>query len=108
MGLFSGIIRLQMLKSTQLDLEYKMQGLQQTKMQIATQCSELVTIGTDLDPESPEFRHIEDRKQKLQLMEKKIDAEIARHQTILKIAEAEMDSVHKVIDKSIERSFKYG
>ena len=65
MGLVSGIIRLQTLKEMQLDLEYKIQTLSQTKMQLASQGFELVTIGTDLDPESPEVKQLEQRRQKL-------------------------------------------
>ena len=108
MGLVSGIIRLQTLKDMQLDLEYKIQTLSQTKMQLASQGFELVTIGTDLDPESPEVKHLEQRRQKLQLMEKKIDAEVLKHQNMLKMAEAEIESAQKVVDNSIKRSFSYG
>ena len=108
MGLVSGIIRLQTLKDMQLDLEYKIQTLSQTKMQLASQGFELVTIGTDLDPESPEVKQLEQRRQKLQLMEKKIDAEVLKHQNMLKMAEAEIESAQKIVDNSIKRSFSYG
>jgi len=108
MGLVSGIIRLQTLKDMQLDLEYKIQTLSQTKMQLASQGFELVTIGSDLDPESPEVKQLEQRRQKLQLMEKKIDAEMLKHQNMLKMAEAEIESAQKIVDNSIKRSFSYG
>jgi len=108
MGLVSGIIRLQTLKEMQLDLEYKIQTLSQTKMQLASQSFELVTIGTDLDPESPEVKQLEQRRQKLQLMEKKIDAEMLKHQNMLKMAEAEIESAQKIVDSGIKRSFSYG
>ncbi|OGH99775.1 MAG: hypothetical protein A2039_06815 [Candidatus Melainabacteria bacterium GWA2_34_9] len=108
MGLVSGIIRLQTLKEMELDLEYKIQTLSQTKMQLASQSFELVTIGTDLDPESPEVKQLEQRRQKLQLMEKKIDAEVLKHQNMLKMAEAEIESAQKIVDNSIKRSFSYG
>ena len=108
MGLVSGIIRLQTLKDMELDLEYKIQTLSQTKMQLASQGFELVTIGSDLDPESPEVKQLEQRRQKLQLMEKKIDAEMLKHQNMLKMAEAEIESAQKIVDNSIKRSFSYG
>lgn len=107
MGLVSGIIRLQYLKDMQLDLEFKIQTLTQTKMQLSSQGFELVSIGTDLDPDSPEVKHLEQRRQKLQLMEKKIDSEILRHQNMLKMAEAEIESAQKVVDNSIKRTFSY-
>ncbi len=108
MGLVTGIIRLQTLKSMQLDLEYKIQTLTQTKMQLASQGFELLSIGSDLDPESPESKHLEQRRQKLQIMEKKIDLEINRYQNMLKMAEEEIQSAQKIIDSSIKRSFQYG
>jgi DNA repair ATPase RecN len=107
MGLVSGIIRLQYLAQTQLDLEYKLQTLSQTKMQLASQGFELVSIGSDLDPDSPEVKRLETRRQKLELMEKKIDAEILKYQNMLKMAETEMQSAQKIVDNSIKRSFSY-
>jgi len=108
MGLISGLLRVQTLKQMQLDLEFKIQTLTQTKMQLANQGYELVSIGTDLDPESPEFKHIEQRRHKLELMEKKIDAELQRHQAMLKMTETEVESANKIVENAIARSFKYG
>lgn len=108
MGLVSGIIRLTRLKDMQLDLEFKLQTLSQTKMQLATQGCDLVSIGTDLDPESPEAKQLEQRRQKLQLIEKKIDAEMNKYQNMLKMAEAEIESAQKIVDNSVKRSFSYG
>lgn len=107
MGLVSGIIRLQYLKEMELDLEYKIQTLTQTKMQLSSQALDLETIGTDLDPGSPEVKHLENRREKLHLIEKKIDAEVLRHQTMLRMAQTEIESAQKIVDKSIERIFKY-
>lgn len=108
MGLVSGIIRLQYLQQMQLDLEYKVQTLTQTKMQLSSQGVELVTVGSDLEPDSPEVKRLEARRQKLELMEKKIDAEILKYQNLLKMAETEMQSAQKIVDNSIKRSFSYG
>lgn len=107
MGLVSGIIRLQQLKNMEMDLEFKIQTLTQTKMQLAAQGFELIEIGTDLDPESPELKHLEQRRQKLELIEKKIDNEILKHQNMLKMIEAETQSAQKIVDNSIKRSFSY-
>jgi len=108
MGLVSGIVRLQYLKMLQLDLEDKVQTLAETKTHLAAQGEELVSIGTDLDPDSPEVRHLEQRRQKLQIMEKKIDAEMLKYQTQMKMTEAEMQSAQSMVDNSIKRSFTYG
>lgn len=105
MGLVSGIIRLTYLKQSQLDLEYKLQTLTQSKTQLASQSYEIVSIGNDLDPESPEVKHLEMRRERLNLMEKKIDLEISRTQNMLKMVEAEVESSQKIVDNSIKRSF---
>lgn len=108
MGLVSGIIRTIYLQQQQLDLEFKLQTLTQSKMQLSSQSFELVTIGNDLDPESAEVKHLEMRREKLNLMEKKIDMEIARVQNMLKMVETEMQSSQKIVDNNIKRSFSYG
>lgn len=108
MGLVSGIIRLTYLKQMQLDLEYKIQTLTQTRVQLIAQGEELLSIGTDLDPDSPEMKHLEQRRQKLQAMEKKIQAEFDRTQGMIKIVEAEIQSAEKIVESATQRSFKYG
>ena len=108
MGLVTGIIRLQFLRQRELDLEFKIQTLTETKMHLAEQSFELVSIGTDLDPDSPEAKHLETRRKKLQIMEKKIDAEILKCQNMLKMISTESQSAQNIIDRSIQRNFSYG
>jgi len=108
MGLITGIIRVQLLKMREMDLTDKIQGLTQTQMQLADQGSSLVSISSDLEPDSPEYRMLEARKHKLHVMEKKIEAELTRNQTMLKMVEAEIDSAQQVVDKSIKRACVYG
>jgi DNA repair ATPase RecN len=105
MGLVSGLIRQQAMQDMALDLEYKIQTLSATKMQLASQGLDLVTIGTDMDIDSPELKHLEARREKLQLMEKKIDAEMTKCQTMLKMAEKEMENAQKMVDNGINRIF---
>lgn len=108
MGLVSGISRLNELKQRQLDLEYKIQDLTRTRIQLIGQGEELLTVGTDLDPESPEMKHLEQRRQKLQLMEKRIQAEFDKTQGMLKMIENEIQSAEKIVESATTRSFKYG
>lgn len=108
MGLFSGIIRLTYLQQQQLDLEYKIQDLSSTKIRVSERAVNLVTIGNDLDPESPEYKALEARREKLQLMEKKLDRELTRYQTLLKAVNVEIQSAQKIVDSSIKRFFSYG
>ena len=108
MGLVSGIIRLQTLQQMQLDLEDKIQTLTKTKMELSSQGNDLLEVCSDLDIDSPELRHIEARRKKLELMERKIDAEMQKYQNTLKMIESETSSAQKIVDNSIKRSFSYG
>lgn len=108
MGLFSGLIRLQYLKLEQLSTEYKIQEISMNKIRVSEHAVNLVSIGSDLDPESPEYKALEARREKLQLMEKKLDQEMLRYQTLLKAINTEIESAQKIVDSSIKRSFNYG
>lgn len=108
MGLFSGLVRLGYLKQRAITLEYKIQTLSSTKMRIASKAVDLVTIGNDLDPKSPEFKTLEARREKLNLMEKRLDQELLRYQTLLKSVNTEMQSAQQIVDASIKRFFVYG
>ncbi len=108
MGLFSGLIRLSYLTQEQLNLEYKIQDLSSTKMRVSVQAVELISAGSELDPESPEYRAMEARREKLQLMEKKLDQQLLRYQTLLKAVNTEIESAQKIVDSSIKRFFSYG
>ena len=108
MGLLTGIIRLTYLKQRELSLQYKIQKLSATKMNLADRAVNLVTIGNDLDPESPEYKSLEARKEKLHLMEKKLENELLRYQTLLKAVNVEIQSAQKIVDSSIKSFFSYG
>ncbi len=108
MGLFSGLIRLTYLKQQELNLEYKIQTISMTKMHVSNRAINLVTIGNDLDPDSPEYKTLEARREKLNLMEKKLEQEFMRYQTLLKAVNTEIQSAQQIVDNSIKRMFSYG
>ncbi|MFA6989270.1 MAG: hypothetical protein WC197_04290 [Candidatus Gastranaerophilaceae bacterium] len=108
MSLVSSQLRLLFLTYRQHDLAYKIQLISETKMGLASSVNALLTVGTDLDPESPEMKKLELRKQKLAQLEKKLDAELMLYQNQLKMVETESESVKKMLDGDIKRSFSYG
>jgi hypothetical protein len=107
MGLFTGLIRLQYLNIRRLDLEYKVQTISMTAAQLALRSADLVTIGNDLDPDSAEYRRLESRREKLHLMEKRLEAELLKYNTLLKSVNAEIESAQKIVDTSIKRLCTY-
>ncbi len=106
MGLFTSQIRLIFLTLYKDDLEYKMQLLSQTKLQILNSSNELVSVGSDLDPDSPEMRLLEQRRQRLELVNKKLDSQLETYKTQLAAVDAETQAVTKMVEKNIQ-SFNY-
>lgn len=89
------------------DLQYKLNTIAQTKLQIASSVNELVNVGSDLDPNSPEVKLLEERRKNLQLAENKLDAAIERYKMLLQAAQTEIESVSKHAQEGIKSSFSY-
>ena len=108
MGLATSQLRLIYLTLFKSDLEYRIQLITQTKMGLANSVNDLLSIGTDLDQDSPELKMLEQRRHKLELVEKKLDAALERYKTQLSACETEVQSAQKFVDSNIKQSFTYG
>lgn len=107
MGLATSTIRLMYLNASRLDLEYKIQLISESKMNLGETVNDLMNVGTDLSPDSPVVKRLEQRRERLYLLEKKLDQQMLMYQNRLKMIEAEIESCQKMIDKNIEKAFKY-
>jgi len=108
MGLISSSIRKQYLLAYRNELEYKMQLISQAKMGLSQSVSDLLNVGTDLDPESPIIKQLEKRKERLNLLEKKLDMQMNEYQEKLKMVEKEMESCDAMFESNLKTSFSYG
>jgi hypothetical protein len=108
MGLATSQIRIEFLTLYRDDLEYKVQLLTQTKLQLAAGETSAMSAGTDLDPDSPEMKFLNQRVAKLQQIEKQLDASLERYKTQLQAVDTEIESAHKFVENDIRRSFSYG
>ncbi len=106
MGLITSTIRLIYLNNYRLDLEYKTQLISVAKLNLSNTVNDLLNAGSDLDPDSPEVKALEKRKERLYMVEKRLDEQLQRYQTQLKMVEAEYQQVQQQIDKNIK--FAYG
>ena len=79
--------------------------LSTTKMSLTQQITSLLSFASSLDPESPEMKTIERRRQMLAAYEKKIDAEIQQYQNKRKMAEGMLQSATQKVDRAIQRGF---
>ena len=107
MGLLTASMRMFTLNSQRLDLEYKIQLVTQAKADLTAQDAQLVNAGTDLSADSPVLKQLEARKERLHLLEKKLDQQLMQYQSQLKMVEAELQSSKDAVSKAIERSFNY-
>lgn len=108
MGLITSTLRLAYLNNYRLDLEYKMQLVSDAKLTLANSVNELMGASSNLEPDSPESKVLEQRKERLYIIEKQLDQQMQRFQTQLKMAEAEMQQCQQSIDKNIQLSYGGG
>jgi len=102
MGLITGTLTKQYLIAYQNDLEYKISLIRQAKMELSDSANDLLTVGTDLDPENPVVKQLEQRKQRLNLLEKKLDMQLEEYETKLKMVQANMQGADAQIDGAIK------
>ena len=100
MGLLTASMRMAYLNSTKLDLEYKIQLVSQAKSDLSAQSMELVNAGTDLDPNSPVVKQLEARKERLHMLEKKLDQQMLQYQSRLALVESEFKSAQKMFQSN--------
>lgn len=106
MGLLTSSMRMFTLNSQRLDLEYKIQLVQQAKADLTAQDAQLINAGTDLSADSPVLKQLEARKERLHLLEKKLDQQLLQYQSKLKMVEAEYANCSKDFDKNIKYSYQ--
>ncbi len=105
MGLLIAQFRQAQINSYRSDLEYRIQLVSTTKLDLSSQINDLVGLGSDLDPDSPEMKALEKKKERLYQAEKALDQQVQRYQNQLQMIEAEEQSVKQQIQSGIQRSF---
>ena len=76
-------------------------------MELVASSDEILALGNDLDPDNPAIKQLEARRDKLAILEKKLDLQMQEYQNRLKMVNAELDSCRGAVDSSIQRSFSY-
>ncbi len=107
MGLATAQLRLMYLNAYRLDLEYKEHLVAEAKMNLSKTVSDLLNVGSDLDSDDPLVKKLEARKERLHVMEKELDMQMQHYREKIKMIEKDMESCEQMLEKNIERSFKY-
>jgi len=105
MGMLTSQMRLIQIISYRSDLNYNIQLVSTTKLNLSAQINDLIGLGSDLESNSPEMKALEQKKARLQQAEKALDLQLQRMQTQLQAIEAEEQSVKEQLNKSIQRMY---
>jgi uncharacterized protein (DUF3084 family) len=87
------------------DLEYKIQLINTARLNLMNEMNSMTANGADLDPESPEVKILEQRRQRLMLIDKKLEMEQQQYQTQLQMVQAEDQTVSRGLQQNIERAY---
>jgi len=107
MGLLTSQITTEYLTLYKNDLEQNIDSIHTAQMRLMAMSDELANTGSDLSPDSPEFKLLEQRKQKLALVNKQLDQSLERYQSQLAAVEAREKGVQEQLSKNIQSSFSY-
>lgn len=107
MGLISSTYRMMYLTAYQYSLESKIQWISTAKMELVASAGEVMALGNDLEPDNPAVKQLEARRDKLNLLEKRLDLQMQEYQSRLQMVNRELDSCRDAVDKAIDRSFSY-
>ena len=105
MGLLLGQFRLSQINSQLADLQYKVQLVSTTKMELTSQVDDILTLSASMDSKSPEAQALEKKKERLNQVEKKLDMQLQRYQTQINMLESEKQSVKESVNRSIQGSY---
>lgn len=105
MGILIAQMRLAQINSYRSDLEYKIQLISSTKLELSSQINDMVGLGSDMEPDSPEMKALEKKKERLMQAEKALDQQLQRYQTQLQMIESEEQTVRQQLSQSIQRAY---
>ena len=107
MGLITSSYRLMYLTAYKMTLETKIQWIATAKMELVASSDEILALGNDLDPENPAVKQLEARRDKLAMLEKRLDIQMQEYQNRLKMVDTELQSAQGAVDSAIKSSFSY-
>ena len=107
MGLITASYRMMYLTAYKFSLESKIQWIATAKMELVASSDEILALGNDLDPENPAVKQLEARRDKLSVLEKRLDMQMKEYQSRLEMVSTELQSCQKAVKDAIQDSFSY-
>jgi hypothetical protein len=96
MGIVSSTVTQQQLIAYQSDLERDILAINQAKLNLSSSMTDLLNAGTDLDPDNPMVKQLEQRKERLHLLEKNLDMQLNDKQTKLSMVKKNLDKAKEM------------
>ena len=87
------------------DVDNQLVKFAQIKSSLMAGMDDYLTTMSSLDPNSPEFKIIQKKRQQLAAYEKKIDMEIQRYQNQRQKLEHQLNNAGRMIDRNINRAY---
>lgn len=106
MGLIGASSRLTQLNSQRLDVERDMGLISDKKTKLLDTVNELASVATGLDEKAPEVKALEAHKKRLEAIGQKLDIQMQRLETRLKMIDADIQNCKQLVDKNIQ--YMYG
>ena len=100
-------MRLLTLTAYKNSLEMRIQSVTENMMGLQDQIDELVTIGADLDPDSDALKDLKAKKERLNLIEKKLEMQQKQFQTQLEAVNQEIQSCQQRVVQNVQGLFSY-
>ena len=108
MSFVTGSIRLFYLTQLKNDLEYKIMLITEAKMDMSKSITDLIGVGTNLDPDSPVIKDMKARREKLELMSQELDAKMNIYTSKLEAVKNEINEAKGMVKEGAQNEFKYG
>ena len=102
MGLIASSMRLLTLTAYKNQLEMRIESVTENLIGLQSQIDELVTIGADLDPDSDALKDLKVKKERLNLIEKKLEMQQKQFQTQLEAVNQEIQSCQQLVSSTIQ------
>ena len=100
-------MRLLTLTAYKNSLEMRIQSVTENMMGLQEQIDELVTIGADLGTDSDKLKHLKAKKERLNLIEKKLEMQQKQFQTQLEAVNQEIQSCQQSVTQNVQGLFSY-
>ena len=107
MGLIAASYRVMYLTAYKISLESKVNWIHTAKQDLVASSGEIMALGNDLDPDNPAVKQMEARRDKLIVLEKKLDLQLQEYQTRLQMIDAELRSAREAVKSAIDASFSF-